>query len=45
LEELAGHSDHTAAATTDALLQSVRAHAGDQPQSDDITLLTLKRKQ
>lgn len=44
LEELAGHSGHTAAATTDALLRSVRAHAGAHPQSDDITVLTLKRK-
>ena len=44
LEELAGQSGHTAAATTDALLRSVRAHAGTHPQSDDITVLTLKRK-
>ena len=45
LEELAGQSGHTAAATTDALLRSVRAHAGEHPQSDDITVLVLKRKQ
>jgi len=45
LEELAGQSGHNAAATTDALLRSIRAHAGDQPQSDDIAVLALKRKQ
>ena len=43
LEELAGQSGHTAAATTDALLRSVRAHAGERPQSDDIAVLALKR--
>jgi phosphoserine phosphatase RsbU/P len=45
LEELAGQFGHTAAAATDAVLRSVRAHAGDQPQSDDIAVLALKRKQ
>jgi len=45
LTELARQSGHTAAATTDALLRSVRAHAGDYPQSDDIAILVLKRKQ
>jgi phosphoserine phosphatase RsbU/P len=43
LEELAGQSGHTAAATTDALLRSVRAHAGERPQSDDIAILALRR--
>ena len=45
LEELAGQSGQTAAATADALLRSVRAHAGDYPQSDDIAVLALKRNQ
>jgi sigma-B regulation protein RsbU (phosphoserine phosphatase) len=45
LEELAGQSGHTAAETTDAVLRSVRGHAGECPQSDDITVLALKRKQ
>jgi sigma-B regulation protein RsbU (phosphoserine phosphatase) len=44
LEELALQSGQTAAATTDALLSSVRAHAGEHPQSDDITILALRRK-
>jgi phosphoserine phosphatase RsbU/P len=43
LEELALQSGQTAAATTDALLSSVRAHAGEHPQSDDITILALRR--
>jgi sigma-B regulation protein RsbU (phosphoserine phosphatase) len=43
LEELAGQSGQTAAATTDALLRSVRAHAGERPQSDDIAMLALRR--
>jgi phosphoserine phosphatase RsbU/P len=43
LEELAGQSGHTAAATSDALLCSVRAHAGERPQSDDIAILALRR--
>jgi phosphoserine phosphatase RsbU/P len=42
LEELTGHSGYTAAESTAALLRSVRAHAGDHPQSDDIAILTLK---
>ena len=43
LEEL-GRADHrTAAETTAALLKSVRAHAGEQPQSDDIAILAFKR--
>jgi sigma-B regulation protein RsbU (phosphoserine phosphatase) len=44
LEELALQSGQTAAATTDALLSSVRGHAGEHPQSDDITILALRRK-
>ena len=44
LEELLGKSDQTAAAVANGVLQSVRAHAGEFPQSDDITLLALKRK-
>ncbi|HTY89370.1 MAG TPA: SpoIIE family protein phosphatase [Candidatus Acidoferrum sp.] len=44
LKELAGHSGYTAAESTAALLRSVRAHAGDHPQSDDIAILALKRK-
>jgi sigma-B regulation protein RsbU (phosphoserine phosphatase) len=43
LEEIAGQSGQTAAATTDALLRSVRAHAGECPQSDDIAMLVLRR--
>jgi sigma-B regulation protein RsbU (phosphoserine phosphatase) len=44
LVELAGQSGNSAAATTDALLRSVRTHAGERPQSDDIAILTLKKK-
>ena len=44
LAALAGQSGQTPAATTDALLRSVRAHAGESPQSDDIAVLALKRK-
>ncbi len=44
LAELARHTGNTAAATTEALLRSVRAHAGQHPQSDDIAVLALKRK-
>jgi serine phosphatase RsbU (regulator of sigma subunit) len=45
LNELAGRSGQSAATTAEALLRSVRAHAGTCPQSDDITLLALKRKE
>jgi len=34
----------SAAETTAALLQSVRGHANGHPQSDDIAILTLRRK-
>ena len=44
LEELAVRSRHTTAEITEALLRSVRAHAGDHPQSDDIAVLALQRK-
>jgi serine phosphatase RsbU (regulator of sigma subunit) len=43
LEALAGQSGQTAAAATEGLLRSVRAHAGEHPQSDDIAVLALKR--
>jgi sigma-B regulation protein RsbU (phosphoserine phosphatase) len=45
LEQLAPLSGRTAAETSAALLASVRAFAGDHPQSDDIAVLALKRKQ
>ena len=45
LKELAGPSGRSAAETTGALLRSVRQHAGDHTQSDDIAILTLKRRQ
>ena len=44
LAELAGQPGLTAAAATDAVLRSVRTHAGDCPQSDDITVLALRKK-
>lgn len=44
LAKLAGQPGLTAAAATDAVLRSVRAHAGDCPQSDDITVLALRKK-
>jgi sigma-B regulation protein RsbU (phosphoserine phosphatase) len=44
LEELAGLSGVTAAEATAAVLRSVRAHAGDFPQSDDIAVLAFKRQ-
>jgi len=43
-EALARHSGHTAADTAEALLRSVREHAGSHPQSDDIAILALRRK-
>jgi sigma-B regulation protein RsbU (phosphoserine phosphatase) len=43
LEELARQYGHTAADAAEALLRSVRAHAGDHPQSDDIAVLVLRR--
>jgi sigma-B regulation protein RsbU (phosphoserine phosphatase) len=44
LEQAATLSGHTAAEACTALLKSVRAHAGDFPQSDDIAVLALNRK-
>jgi sigma-B regulation protein RsbU (phosphoserine phosphatase) len=43
LEELGKLSGRSAAETTAALLNSVRAHANGHPQSDDIAILTLRR--
>jgi sigma-B regulation protein RsbU (phosphoserine phosphatase) len=43
LQDLARSSGSSAAQTTAALLQSVRDHAGDHPQSDDIAVLALRR--
>ena len=43
LAELSGQPGRTAAETTEALLRSVRAHAGGHPQSDDIAVLALRR--
>ena len=45
LDELAGQSGQTTVATANALLRSVQAHAGEREQSDDISVLALKRKQ
>ncbi len=44
LENLAGPANRGAAETTEVLLKSVRAHAGTHPQSDDIAILTVRRK-
>jgi sigma-B regulation protein RsbU (phosphoserine phosphatase) len=44
LEALARQSGRTAEETTAALLRSVREHAGTHPQSDDIAILSLRRK-
>jgi len=43
LETLGRLSGQTAAGATAALLESVRAHAAEHPQSDDIAILALKR--
>jgi len=39
---IAYHKDQTARQTIDGLFQSVRTHAGDRPQQDDITAVILK---
>ena len=44
LESLARESGHDAADTAASLLRHVREHAAGYPQSDDIAILTLKRK-
>jgi sigma-B regulation protein RsbU (phosphoserine phosphatase) len=44
LAALGGLAGSTAAAATAALLSSVRGHAGEHPQSDDIAVLALKRQ-
>jgi sigma-B regulation protein RsbU (phosphoserine phosphatase) len=44
LEALAQQSGRDAIETTTALLKSVREHADAHPQSDDIAILTLRRK-
>ncbi|HOW64423.1 MAG TPA: SpoIIE family protein phosphatase [Candidatus Paceibacterota bacterium] len=45
LEALALQSGRAAAEASAALLASVRTHAGNHPQSDDIAILTLRRTQ
>jgi serine phosphatase RsbU (regulator of sigma subunit) len=42
-EVLRAHRARPAAAVVDALVQAARAHAGATPQSDDITLVVVKR--
>jgi sigma-B regulation protein RsbU (phosphoserine phosphatase) len=42
VETLERHRHGDAAAMTDALLEAVRGFAGEAPQSDDITLMTLR---
>ncbi|HEY5911095.1 MAG TPA: SpoIIE family protein phosphatase [Verrucomicrobiae bacterium] len=44
LNELAGLSGASATEAATAVLRSVRAHAGDCPQSDDISVMVLKRR-
>lgn len=44
MEVLRAHRDASAAALVDALVAAVRTHAGGVPQSDDITLLVVKRE-
>jgi sigma-B regulation protein RsbU (phosphoserine phosphatase) len=44
LTELTGRGGRSAVATAEALLHSVRAHASSCAQSDDITLLVLKKQ-
>jgi sigma-B regulation protein RsbU (phosphoserine phosphatase) len=42
LEQLAKAPGKTAAETVAGVLRAVRAHAGDRPQSDDITILAVR---
>ncbi len=44
LEELTRLSGHTVPDLVAGLLQSIRTHAGEHPQSDDIAILALKRR-
>ena len=43
LEELSRHPGHTAAQSVAGVLEAVRRHAGENPQSDDIAMLALRR--
>ena len=42
VETVGQHRHEDAAAITETLLEAVRGFAGDAPQSDDITLMTLR---
>ena len=42
VETVQQHRHEDAKAVTETLLEAVRAFAGDAPQSDDITLMTLR---
>ena len=42
VETVALHRHEEAASVTEALLEAVRGFAGEAPQSDDITLMTLR---
>jgi sigma-B regulation protein RsbU (phosphoserine phosphatase) len=42
LEHLANGKGQTAAETVASTLQAVRNHAGERPQSDDITILAVR---
>jgi sigma-B regulation protein RsbU (phosphoserine phosphatase) len=43
LDELSRHSGQTGAQSVAGVLEAVRLHAGEQPQSDDIAMLDLRR--
>jgi sigma-B regulation protein RsbU (phosphoserine phosphatase) len=43
LEELARHPGRTAVQSVAGVLEAVRRHAGEHPQSDDIAMLALRR--
>jgi sigma-B regulation protein RsbU (phosphoserine phosphatase) len=42
VETVGRHRHEDAAAVTESLLEAVRGFAGEAPQSDDITLMTLR---
>jgi len=42
LDVVTRHADHAPEEMTDALFEAVAAHAGDEPQSDDITVLVVR---